>query len=455
MPPLITHAQRFRTVFALALWPVLENALRWTVEATDTFIAGHQPNALAAADAVGVTTYLDWFMGLMQSAIGVGVTALIARGTGARHRGAVRFALGQGLLLGALAGAISGVAGMALSYGMGPAFGLSPEASVLAAGYLRVLAFSMPFSGLLAVACAAMRGAGDTRTPLFIMLGLNAVNAACSVLLAGIVLPSGRHIGLGFGVTGIASGTAIAYTLGGMVSVAVLYSGWTPLRLIWHRLRPHRVTLFRILRVGLPVVLEFAGMMAANYVLIRIVAKVPEAGALGAHIIVLRVESLCFLPGLGIAAAATTLVGQSLGRRDPEEARRLGWLCAALTVGIMTLLALPISLFSEPFTRLFSAEPAHLLLCPACIVVAAVAQPLFALQLTLGGALRGAGDTRPLAIFNALTLILFRLPLAWLLGITFSFGLLGVWTAMMLELGLRGAFATFRFWGGRWEKVKI
>src|SRR6478736_6332901 len=76
-----THRQRLRTVCALALWPVLENALRWTVEATDTFIAGHQPHALAAADAVGITTYLDWFMGLMQSAIGVGVTALIARAT--------------------------------------------------------------------------------------------------------------------------------------------------------------------------------------------------------------------------------------------------------------------------------------------------------------------------------------------------------------------------------------
>ncbi len=455
MPPATTHRERLKTVCALALWPVLENALRWTVEATDTFVAGHQPHALAAADAVGVTTYIDWFMGLMHSAVGVGVTALVARAVGAGHRGSARAALGQGLLLGVIAGVLSGLAGLALSYGMGPAFGLSEEAAGLAAVYLRILAFSMPFSAILAVACAAMRGAGDMRTPLLLMLGLNAVNTLCTVLLAGVTLPSGQKIGLGWGVSGIAAGTAIAYGAGAVMALIALRFEWTPVRLIWHRLRPHGATLHRILRVSLPVAMEFAGMMAANYLLLRIVSQVPEAGALGAHIIVLRVESLCFLPGLGMAAAAATLVGQALGRHAPDEARRLGWLCAGLTVGIMGLLALPIALFANHFAHLFSNEPAHLLTVPACIVVAALAQPLFGLQLTLGGALRGAGDTRPIALFNALTLLGLRLPLAWILGLTWSFGLLGVWTAMMLELGLRGAFAAFWFWRGGWARVRV
>lgn len=451
----------FRLVGMLALWPVLENALRFWVDATDLFFAARLPEAirLAAADAIGVVTYLDWFMGMLQMAMAVGATALIARATGARHGGMARAALGQAMVLGLAAGTLSGVAGFVLSFFVGPLFHLSAGAGAMAAVYLRVVAVGMPFSGLLAVGCAALRGAGDTRTPLFLMIAVNAVNMALSACLAGFPLADGSRFGLGFGVGGIAWGSAAGYLLGGVGAVWVVRRRGALLRLHWHRLRPAWEMAWRILRVGGPTALEFGGMLAANFLLLQVVGRLPQAGAFGAHMVTLRVESMCFLPGLGLSAAAATLVGQALGRGDPAGARRAGMMCAGLALALMSLLALPCLLFPAFMTRLLSPIPAHLALCPPCIMCAALAQPLFALQLAFGGALRGAGDTRPQAVFNAAALIFLRIPAAVFLGLFYPagmpLGLLGVWGAMMFELGLRGCFATWRFWSGRWVGATV
>ncbi|OYV06274.1 MAG: hypothetical protein CFE26_07165 [Verrucomicrobiales bacterium VVV1] len=173
-------------VVILAMWPLLEQVLAFFVGLTDLFISGRMAEGaerVAILDAMGLGGYVGWFFNILQGAVATGVMALVARATGARDHALANRGLGQGVWLGILAGLISfGVlyAGIPLLI---EKIGLTPEAGVQATKFLKVLAFSGPFSGAMFAVNAALRGAGDTRTPFLSMVVVNVVNMIVSSLL--------------------------------------------------------------------------------------------------------------------------------------------------------------------------------------------------------------------------------------------------------------------------------
>ena len=172
-----------RQVLVLALWPLLEQMLAFFVGLTDLLISGRMAagaERVAILDAMGLGGYVGWFFSILQGAVATGVMALVSRASGARDANLANRALGQGLWLGAAAGFGSLLllqAGTSLLIGW---IGLSPGAAVQAESYMRVLAYSGPFSGALFAVNAALRGAGDTRTPFLAMIVVNLVNIVVS-----------------------------------------------------------------------------------------------------------------------------------------------------------------------------------------------------------------------------------------------------------------------------------
>lgn len=456
--PLTRNEHLPRKVLFLALPVVAEQLLHSLVGMTDFWLASHlvpsmQANAAAinnaAGAAVGSVQYVLWLIGMIAGTIGTGATALIARAVGARDRRTANASSGQAITLALLVG----VAMIPIMYAFAPQFAvmadLHESSRAYLVTYLRILCFAMPMSLLMFSAGAALRGAGDTITPALAMITVDIVNLFLTVgLTYGMFgLPQ-----LGF--KGIAIGTTIAYTVGGLILLTILFTRRGFMRLYLHRMIPHWPSLKRILRIGLPSGSESAMQWMANFLVLGSVNSLGDASAT-AHAAAIRIESFSFLTGMGFATAAATLVGQSLGMRDPRRARRSAYIAYAMGGGVMTLMGVAFILFARQLAWIMAKDPTVIDLTADCIHITGFIQCGFAAAMIFGFAMRGAGDTTKVMLINLASIFGVRL-----VGIIIAVRLFGgdlrvVWYVLCGELMLRGGLMFLRFRFGRWDRAKV
>ncbi len=443
-----------RQVAVLAVWPLLEQFMAFLVGTVDLMLAGRLDPAelqVAATDALGTTSYVTWLMSMIYSSIGVGATALVARAVGGRHKRMVHATLGQSLLLAAVIGLVVGAGVFAAAPWIGWAANLSGDGIALNNLYLRTVAYAAPMSALLLVGSACLRGAGDTRTPFLVMAVVNTVNIVASILFVFGPAPWGGH-----GVGGIAAGTVIAWAAGLTLILFALLRDWGAIRLHPHRLWPHWTTLRRLIRVGMPAMFErVGGMWVANFLVLMVVGGIGSEGLIGAHMIAIRIESLSFLSGFALSTAAATLTGQYLGLGQPDQARRAATLCWKYGAIFMGLLGVAFTVAPDAFARIITSNPVVVEHSLTPIRICGPIQVFFATQMILGGALRGAGDTRAAMWITTLSMFLLRLPGVYIAGVWLGLGLNGIWVVLCSELVLRGVFFGTRFLRGKWMDIDV
>jgi multidrug resistance protein, MATE family len=441
----------------LALPAVGEQFLNMLVGLSDTYLVGHISTTAAAQlgydsaqglNGVGLANYVLWIVTTLYMAGGVGSTALIARATGAKNNAEANDVLRQSVLLGLVLGLI----GMVIMYATAPlamqVLNASPRVTPLGVEFLRITAFSMPLAGIMFLCNATLRGAGDTRTPLLVMLLVNGINILVSWLLI-----NGMWGFPPLGVAGAAWGTALSRAIGGIIVLLVVLRGVGILKL--DRIpRPDWDIIRRIVRVGLPTGGEQFAFQSALVLFASFITGLGEV-AYAAHNVVINAESISFLPGFGFAVAATTLVGQSLGAKDVARARQSGheaFYQSAIFMGIMGVLFV---LIPEFFLGLLTNNRAVVETGALPLRLVGVIQPLLAANFVYAGALRGAGDTMWPLLMKLISPWLVRIPLALLLMNVFGWGLTGAWIAMSADLALQGVLAWWRFRGNRWERIRV
>jgi Na+-driven multidrug efflux pump len=177
--------------------------------------------------------------------------------------------------------------------------------------------------------------------------------------------------------------------------------------------------------------------------------------AVAAYFIGVKILALSFLPGFGFSAAASTIVGQQLGAHQPQSAERSGWEANRLAMILMSIAGLVIFVLARPIAQLFIDDPEVVSDTVSFIHVLALAQPLMAADSTLGGALRGAGDTR----FPLLTVIfgfyVARLGCAWAAAHLFALPLIWVWAALLGDYVMRAVLKAWRFNTGHWKRIQV
>jgi len=435
-------------VAVLAVWPLCEHLLNFSVGFVDTWCAGHL--SVDASDALGVTVYVSWLLRIVQMAVATGATAIVARAIGGRHRRLANAAVGQSLLMAAVGGAMAGAAVFFLAPFIADYTGLTGTAHQMAISYMRIDAFSAPLTGLLMTGTACQRGAGDTRTPFFVMMLVNLVNAFMTWLLVFGPKPFGGH-----GTNGIASGTLIAWSVGTCVILVALLRGWGGLRLHAHRMRPHPHTIKRLFMLAVPSFFESVGQWSANFFVIHIVGKLAQPGAMGAHNIAIRIEAISYMPGMAMGVAAATLMGQYLGLGDERRAKqavKICWSWCTLIMGVMGLLFI---LIPGKFVGLLTDEPELLRLAPPLIRICGVIEVFFATAIVCSLAMRGAGATKEAMLITLASSFLLRIPGAYILGVHYELGLSGIWYAMCAELAIRGIVFGIVYLRGSWSAVKV
>jgi putative MATE family efflux protein len=457
----------WRVVFMLALPVLAQQGLYFTVNLSDLYLAAHVPTEHRDAVLSARTTahYVTWFITCYNVLVTVGSTALVARFVGAGDsKGAVEVTH-QSLLLACAMAAVASIVG--LSGGLRllvEMLHLEGPAADYAVAYLQPIFLLLVFQIVEVAGIACLVGAGDTRTGLWVMVG---------VALLNIPLAWGFGWGLGplpsLGFVGIAVGTALSHTLGGTVVLWQLARGRFGLHLQAELFRPRFDLLRRLLRVSVPAAFDSLSVVVGQFWFLGIVNNLgPRASA--AHGIALVWEALGYLSGAAFATAAMTLVGQNLGAGRPDQAAKGGWMAFALGCGVMSLMGLIFYLLAPQMFAIFCPEPGNapiIALGVPALQLVAFAMPALASTIIFTYALRGAGDTRVPVLFTWSGFFVVRIPLAYFLtaaevslgplGIVpgLGLGLIGAWWAMFADIVVRGAFFWWRFAHGAWQRQKV
>ncbi|HYM26695.1 MAG TPA: MATE family efflux transporter [Steroidobacteraceae bacterium] len=448
-----------RRVWNLALPAIGEQVLALGVDLSDTFLSGHlTPLAERqlgygreqAVASIGAASTIVWVALTAFFAVNVGITALVARASGAEDRPLAARALGQGLLLGAAAGALMALVAAPLATVITDLLGLSGQVAGLAASYIRILSLALPATGVASAANAAMRGSGDTRRPMLVMLVVNDINIVGSwLLLSGMPrwgIPA-------VGVAGSAIGAATGWTLGAITAVLLVRRahGQRP-QLLWRNLRPHGETLRRVLRVGLPSTVELVIFQIGVVTFLRVVVGLGPT-AYAANVAINTVESIGTLPAFGFSVAATALVGQALGAGDHELAARTTWATLRPCLAIIASIGLTALVIPQLLLGFIVADPHVLAVGSTAMRLSCLTLPASATAFVFNGALRGAGDTKFPVVVRAAGTWGMRLPLAVLLVPLLA--LPGGRLVMALDFTTQAALGYWRFSSGRWLRARV
>jgi putative MATE family efflux protein len=226
------------------------------------------------------------------------------------------------------------------------------------------------------------------------------------------------------------------------------------LRLGRHHLAPRLDIVRRIAAVGSPTGIEQLLMQIGFLLYLGIAARYGTA-AVAAYFIGVRILALSFLPGFGFGAAASTIVGQQLGARQPHGAERSGWEANRLAMLFMSVGGVIIFAGARVIARAFIDDPVVVEDAVAFIRVLAACQPLMAADFTLGGALRGAGDTKFPLVTVLVAFYGARLGFAYIVAAVLSLSLTWVWLALVGDYAMRALLKAWRFQSGRWKTITV
>jgi putative MATE family efflux protein len=436
-----------RTIWALA-WPVIITfLLESLVGLIDTLMVGRL--GAAAVAAVGVGAQVLSAVSVAMTAVGTGTLALVARHIGAQQRSDAEQVLRQSILAAFVLSIVCIVPVIAFAPPIVRAFGVEPAVVGLGAAFVRMVMLSIPQSAVLFVIGSALRAAGDTRTPLFTGFTVNVINIVLNyVLIFGkLGLPA-------MGVRGSALATTLAFSTGAVMGLFLLARGRLVLRLRLRQLRPEVHIIRRVLAIGYPAAGEQIVMQIGFFFYLVFAARYGTS-AVAAYFIGVRILAMSFLPGFGFAAAASALVGQSLGANNPHLAERSGWESNRLAIYLMSACGLAIFLGARPIAALFVDDPEVVADAVSFIRTLAVAQPFMAIDFTIGGALRGAGDTRFPLVAVFVGFYGCRLAFAYVAAVVLHLSLAWVWFALMGDYIARAALKSWRFRSGRWKDITV
>ena len=406
----------------------------------------------SASAAIGLVSTSTWLLGGLCISVANGFSVQVAHLIGGGDAEAARRVLRQALVVALLFGGVLSALGISASSGLPSWLGGDPEIQADASHYFFIYACAIPAVQMLQLAGSMLQCSGNMRTPSILnaaMCGLDVIFNSLlifpqiSLPILKIVIP-----GAGLGVTGAALGTALAEWVTAFLMITAVCFRSPSLRLrrgeSW---RLERSCMRKAVRIAVPMAFEHSVMCGAQIASTRIVAPLGTI-SVAANSLAVTAESLCYMPGYGIAAAATTLVGQSLGAGKRDLARRYARLSVLLAVMVMTGLAFFMFMLAPVAFMLLTPDPAVQSLGAFVLRIEAFAEPLYAVSISASGAMRGAGDTLVPSLLNLISMWGVRITAAALLAP--RLGLTGVWLAMCGELCVRGILFLVRLLRERW-----
>lgn len=448
----MTGSRQIRLVISLSIPVVLAEICSILMGYIDAAMVGNQ--GAQATAAIGLVASSTWLLGGMCGGVSTGFSVQVAQLIGGGREEEARGVLRQAILCAGFFGLLLSAIGLLLSRPLPVWLGGAEEIQKNAARYFAVFSAALWVGQYRRLFGNMLQCSGDIRTPSI----LNTVMCFLDVIFnffcifpareAGLLGVQVTVPGLGLGVTGAALGTALAevVTTGILAWIVCVKSEKLNLRKkgSW-RIRKSCVK--TAAAVAVPMAFQHVVECSAQVVSTKIVAPLGTT-AVAANSLAVTAEGLCYMPGYGLAAAATTLVGQSIGAGQKKTARRFARISVALGAAIMGCTGI-LMYFVCPFVfRVLTPDMAVQSLGVSVLRIELLAEPLFAVSIVAAGALRGAGDTLVPCIMMIASMWGIRITMALLL--VPRIGLAGFWIAMAVELCIRGVLFLIRLLRERW-----
>jgi len=428
--------------------PMLIGAVLQNVQnLIDLFWVGRLGATSVAAVAMAGTILMLLYPMLMGLALGT--IALVSRTIGAGKKDEANQAAAQSLILAFILGCASAAVGWLVSDSLFRWLGAEPDVMRGGSVYLQILFLGSFTMYLLFIGNAALRGAGDTHTPMYIMASANLFNLVLDPLFIFGIGPFPE-----MGVAGAAVATVLSQAMAASITLFLLVKGKTALHLhrgIW---RPRLEMMWRILRVGIPGSGQMLARSIMSVVLMGIVAACGTP-AVAAYGIGLRFHYIGLMPCFVLGAAAATLVGQNLGAGKPVRARKAVWMTVVLGISLMAIMVITMIVFAPGLIRLFNKDPEVVTIGVRYLRVVSPFYLFAAVGIILSRGLAGAGDTIAPMINTIVCLWGLQVPLAVYLSRILRPSTDGVWWAIGIALIAQCVFITAWFELGRWKTKKV
>ena len=448
----MTQQEKLRLIVSLSIPSILAQISATVMFFIDASMVGHL--GAKASAAIGLVETTGWLMGGLASAANMGFSVQVAHFIGANDFEAARRVLRQSMvccLIWATCITLTALAvGPFLPYWLGGTEEIAHDASL----YFMLFGLFGIFFQMEGLAGSMLKCSGNMKIPSMLNIGMCVMDVAFNYLFIYVLELGVLGAALGTGAAMLVTAVLMMYFLLWRSKMLGIFSkGEVPGSKAERKsFRPTSDIVNTAFKIGAPMGLQHMLMGGAQIVSTLIVAPLGTI-AIAAHSLGITVESLCYMPGFGIAEAATTLVGQSIGAGQKLLTRSFARMSVSLGIGVMTLMGILMYVFAPELMALMSPVEAIRELGADCLRIESFAEPMFAAAIVCNGIFIGAGDTLKPAILSLGTMWGIRLTLAaWLAG---NYGLKGVWTAMAIELSVRGAMFLCRLFWGHWAEKAL
>lgn len=454
----MTLKQQLKLTVALSTPAILAQLSIIVMEYIDSSMVGQ----LGANDSasIGLVASSTWLFGGLLSAAAMGFTVQVAHLLGANRSNDARSVLRQSLVCCMTFSVVLAILGCLISSYLPHWLGGNNAICQNSSRYFFVLSLFLPFLEIELLAGGMLRSSGNMKVPGMLNILMCVLNVAFNFLF---IFPSrdttiaGHTIhmpGAGLGVMGAALGTVLAEVVTCLLMLYFLLFKSRDLKLKGTKgsFAPTGKCLKEAVKIGSPIGFQQI-MMCGAYIATTVIVAPLGSIAIAANAFAVTAEGLCYMPGYGLAEAATTLVGQSTGARRRDLCKRFAHITVTLGVLSMTTLGVLMYIFAPQMMSIMSPVQEIVDLGAQCLRIEAWAEPLFGASIVCYGVMVGAGDTLIPSAMNLGSMWIVRITLAALLAP--HFGLAGVWIAMCIELWVRGAIFLIRLWSGRWSKKSV
>lgn len=408
--------------------------------------------------SIGLVASSTWLMGVIAGATGTGFAIQVAQSIGAKREKEARGLVRLGLMTVFLVALCVLTFCLSIAGKLPVWLGGTEDICRTATQYFTIYALFNPIAQLSTASAGMLQASGDMRTPSILQMSMCFMDVifnrfliyeTTAVSLFGLQL---TIPGAGLGVAGAALGTGLAQLVCAscMITMLLLRSPMLHVRK-GDKLENVKPYLLREVKLALPMAVENGILCGAQIMVTRIVAPLGTI-SVAANSLSVTAEAFCYMPASGIAAAGTTLIGQSYGANRKDLVHKVGRLTVFFGMLVMTASGALLYIFAPHIIGLLTPVEEVRALGTMVLRIEAFAEPFYGAAIVCTGVMRGAGDTLLPSIYGFISMWAVRLPIAAYLAP--KIGLRGVWIAMAVELTVRGIMLLIRLFRGRWSKIE-
>jgi MATE family, multidrug efflux pump len=438
-------------------WPIMVGALlQTTVQLVDVFMVGRlKAGATAAIAAVGMSGTIMFVMMIVMMAASTGAQVLVSRAFGARDPDLAERATAQSFwILGAASCGIVAPVGFFLARPLLVWTGAAPDVAEVGEPFLQLMFIAAPAMMVNFLFAAVMQGAGDSRTPLIVNAAINAVN-----IFLNWTLIFGKFGFPALGVTGSALGTLTARSVTAVAAILILSSGRFALTVRWaSHARPDLALWGRILRIGVPSGLQGLTRAVSNWLLVRLLATLPgSTPILTGNFIAGQILLITGFIGFSAISAGMTVVGQNMGAGHTDRAESGGWAVVRLAILAEVVPVTCYVLFAPQLIRVIGRDVTGEAVGYGVLAlrILALAEPGWATNMALSGAVRAGGDTMSPLRYTLYYQLILGIGGAALLMLRFGAGPAAVWGASLFGHTGQALALVWKFRRGEWRGMYV